>query len=238
MVLTDISEKELEKYIVENLSDEEYEEYDSRKSIKRMLTKLDKYIDSLKESSDELKKLFSEDIPNSYFIKKEIVKFNSFLKKTANKSNEIGLYSGCLDKKDRRDATAVEVKFSMAGERLHITFPTLLPKKIERVSNSTAYTSADIRQMYEPAFNKFFSNGRHIIYSKKAAIIYTHYFTSEREFIDHDNFETKIVTDLITGSMLLDDSPKHCAILMDYKMGEYSHTEVDVIPFDELKSFL
>ena len=92
--------------------------------------------------------------------------------------------------------------------------------------------------MYEPAFSKFFSGRKHVIYSKKAVIVYTHFFSSEREFRDHDNFETKIITDLITANMLLDDSPKHCAIFMDYKMGEQSHTEVDVMPFEELKEFI
>ena len=127
---------------------------------------------------------------------------------------------------------------SLDGERLHIVFPSLLPKRIERQNNQAVYTNADIRQMYEPAFSKFFSGRKHVIYSKKAVIVYTHFFTSEREFRDHDNFETKIITDLITANMLLDDSPKHCAIFMDYKMGEQSHTEVDVMPFEELKTFI
>ncbi len=238
MLLKDIPEDEIKKYIEDNLSEEEYEKYDSKRTVRNILKTLDSYIESLGKSSDELKRLFDEDMPNGYFINNELQKFNRLLKRTVNKSSELGIYSGISGKERIREIAGEDLKMSMDGERLHIVFPTLLPKRIERTSKSAVYTNSDIRQMYEPAFTRFFSHGKHIIYSKKAAIIYTHYFSSEKEFIDHDNFETKIVTDLITANLLLDDSPKHCAILMDYKMGDKSHTEVDVVPFDELKGFL
>ncbi len=237
MLLQDISEDEIQRYIEENLSDEEYEEYDSRKNVRSILKSLDSYIDSMRKSADTLRQLFDEDMPNSYFINGELHKFNRLLKRTVNKSNELGLYSGISGKKKIQEIVGEELKMSMDGEKLHIEFPTLLPKKIERFSNKAVYTNSDIRQMYEPSFTRFFSRGKHIIYSKKAAIIYTHFFTSEKEFMDHDNFETKIITDFITSNLLLDDSPKHCAILMDYKMGEKSHTEVDVVPFDGIQDF-
>ena len=38
--------------------------------------------------------------------------------------------------------------------------------------------------------------------------------------------------------MLLEDNPKYCSIFMDYKMGEYSHTEVDVIPDKDFIEFI
>ena len=154
------------------------------------------------------------------------------------KTSEIGQYSGFTGKQEINMIVGEKLNISMDGDRLHIDFPTLLPKRIGSTNNNAVYTSADIRQMYEPAFTEFFSSRKHNVYQKKAVIIYTHFFSSEKEFRDHDNFETKIITDLITGNVFLDDSPKHCAIYMDYMMGEHSHTEVDVIPFEELRYYL
>ncbi len=211
---------------------------ENRRAVAKMFKTLDGHIRTLKESTDFLKELMFDGSPNAYFVNKELVKVNSTIKKIVNKTMEIGRYSGFTGKHEISRMMGEELDMSLDGERLHIVFPSLLPKRIERQNNQAVYTNADIRQMYEPAFSKFFSGSKHKIYSKKAVIIYTHFFSSEREFRDHDNFETKIITDLITANMLLDDSPKHCAIFMDYKMGDHSHTEVDVMPFEELNEFI
>lgn len=211
---------------------------DNRRAVAKMFKTLDSHIRTLKESADYLKELMFEDSCNAYFVNNELVRLNATIKKIVNKTMEIGRYSGFTGKQEINRMMGEELLMSLDGERLHIVFPSLLPKRIERQNNQAVYTNADIRQMYEPAFSEFFSGNKHVIYSKKAVIIYTHFFSSEREFRDHDNFETKIVTDLITANMLLDDSPKHCAVFMDYKMGEHSHTEVDVMPFEELKEFI
>ena len=216
----------------------EHETSDNRRAVAKMFKTLDGHIASLKSSADFLKELMFEETPNAYFVNDELVKLNAIIKKIVGKTMEIGRYSGFTGKQEISRMMGEELEISLDGERLHIVFPSLLPKRIERQNNQAVYTNADIRQMYEPAFSKFFSGRKHVIYSKKAVIVYTHFFSSEREFRDHDNFETKIITDLITANMLLDDSPKHCAIFMDYKMGEQSHTEVDVMPFEELKEFI
>lgn len=225
----------IEDYIYENITDDEREEYDARSSINKMLKTMDSYIKSLDDTNKTLKEYFNVKEINSYFINKEIEKFNATLKKSIKKIYEISLYSGCVDKETRKEILGEKLEFSQDGERLHIVFPDLLPR---RIKNNSPITSADIKQMYETPFHNHFSKGKHKIYNKKAVIIYTHIFSSEKEFVDHDNFQTKEITDLITSWLLLDDTPKHCAIFMDYKMGEKSHTEVDVIPFDELVDFL
>ncbi len=217
---------------------EEHETSDNRRAVAKMFKTLDGHISSLKASADFLKELMFDESPNAYFVNSELVKLNAIIKKIVGKTMEIGRYSGFTGKQEITRMMGEELETSLDGERLHIVFTSLLPKRIERQNNQAVYTNADIRQMYEPAFSKFFSGRKHVIYSKKAVIVYTHFFSSEREFRDHDNFETKIITDLITANMLLDDSPKHCAIFMDYKMGEQSHTEVDVMPFEELKEFI
>ena len=237
MECTIISEAELKRNEGVRTS-EEHETSDNRRAVAKMFKTLDGHISSLKASSEFLKALMFEESPNAYFVNSELVKLNAIIKKIVGKTMEIGRYSGFTGKQEISRMMGEELEISLDGERLHIVFPSLLPKRIERQNNQAVYTNADIRQMYEPAFSKFFSGRKHVIYSKKAVIVYTHFFSSEREFRDHDNFETKIITDLITANMLLDDSPKHCAIFMDYKMGEQSHTEVDVMPFEELKEFI
>ncbi len=238
MILKELSEDELQRYVEDNLSEEEYDAYDSRREVRKMFDVMDKHIAALKVSTESLKQMMFEQTPNSYFVNEELKNVNVLLRRLVKKSGEIGRYSGFTGKKEMNRIVGEDLEMSMDGQRLHIVFPTLLPKKIERLSNQAVYSNADIRAIYEPAFTRFFSRGKHIIYSKKAVIIYTHIFSSQKEFKDHDNFETKIITDLITANLLLDDSPKHCAIFMDYRMGEHSHTEVDVIPFDELKDYL
>ena len=237
VVLTKISEEKLKKH-EEYTTSEETEVSDNRKAVSKMFKTLDGHISDLKESADFLKEMMFKEPSNTYFVNNEFVRLNSIIKKIVNKTSEIGRYSGFTGKQEINRIKGEKLLFSMDGERLHIVFPSLLPKRIERQNNTAVYTNADIRQMYEPAFSEYFSGRKHIIYTKKVVIIYTHFFSSEKEFRDHDNFETKIITDLITSTVLLDDSPKLCAIFMDYKMGEYSHTEIDVIPFDELLGFL
>ncbi len=236
VVLSKVSDEELKHE--EYSAPEEEAVSDNRRAVSKMFKTLDSHISSLKESADFLKEMMFEDSPNTYFVNNEFVRLNSIIKKIVSKTSEIGRYSGFTGKQEINRIKGEKLLFSIDGNRLHIVFPSLLPKRIERQNNTAVYTNADIRQMYEPAFSEYFSGRKHSIYTEKVVIIYTHFFSSEKEFRDHDNFETKAITDLITASVMLDDSPKHCAIFMDYKMGEYSHTEVDVIPFDELLEFI
>ena len=76
------------------------------------------------------------------------------------------------------------------------------------------------------------------MHTNRVMIVYTMIFSNEKEFIDMDNFQTKEVTDLITTWLSLEDDPKHCALFMDYKMGECSHTEVDVMPYKDFAEYI
>ncbi len=238
MVLRKVTEEEIQKVHDKKRSDAEYNEYDGREGLIKMFDLLDSYVASLQKNVEKLKMYMFQDSPNPYFINLGLKDISVVLRRLVKKTGEIGRYSGYSGRNEMSDVLGEDFEITRDGERLHIVFQSLLPKKIERKSNQAVYSNADIRMMYEPTFTKFFSNDRHVIYSKKAAIIYTHYFSSSREFIDHDNFETKIITDLITSNLLLDDTPKNCMIVMDYKMAEHSHTEVDVIPADEILEFL
>lgn len=235
MDLYELKEEEIDKLIKEGLNEAELEAYDCKTKVADILKGLDNDTEAIKKGINELKVLFAYEKKNDYFIKDAINSTNRRLKRAINGIYNLAIYSGSVSKNERRSITEEKIDFKQDGERLHITFPDLLPRRIRKDS---PYKYSDIVQMYEPSFRRYFECGKHVIYSEKAAIIYTHYFESENEFVDHDNFETKIFTDLITSHMLLDDSPKYCAIFMDYRIGEKSHTEIDVIPYAKLKDFI
>lgn len=231
-----IPTEQIEEYITDMMIEKEYAEYDSRRFISEKICKLELLTDELKYGVNKLKKLFSADTPNVYHIElnmKENYKKMRSIKETI---SLIGGYSGFIKRERMIENNAVELEFRQEGQHLHIEFPELLPKRVS--DTKSFFTYSDVREMYEPSFRKFFSEGKHIIYAEKAVIIYTHYFSDKYRLMDHENFETKTITDLITSSILLDDSPKLCSVFMDYKRGEHSHTEVDVIPFSQFKDFI
>jgi len=233
---TKITDEELQIYIEKEMPECEREEYDLRKEVSNIIKVLDKYNKSLSMSVNDLKLYFDEDEPSPYFIKQEIGKLSNTVRKYIKKIYDIGLYCGCLTKEDRNMIVSEDLMFTQEKERLHIVFPTLLPRRITQ--NDSPVTSADIKQMYQRSFYEFFCKGKHRMHTDRVMIVYTMIFSNEKEFIDMDNFQTKEVTDLITSWLSLEDDPKHCALYMDYKMGEYSHTEVDVMPYDKFLDFL
>lgn len=121
-----------------------------------------------------------------------------------------------------------QIKFEQVNEYLHIIFPTLLPRRLK--GKNDIYSYQDIyMKYYADFFNYFSQNGKHLIYDK-AVLIYTHFFENESQLVDHDNFETKKITDMITSWILPDDNPKFCSQFFRYKLGDYKHTEIEVIP--------
>ena len=235
MQIKDVSDEELKKYVLDNIPQDEREEYDSREKADKLLSLAKGHISGLSSGLKNLSELLSVKVPSSYFVGQEISSINRHLRSISDEIYQLSIISGSSNKEDRKRAVEVPLKFTQNGERLHIVFPDLLPK---RVTKDTPYTYADIKMMYTPAFENHFRTGKHKIYAEKAVIVYTHYFESEKDFIDHDNFETKIITDLITSWLLLDDSPKNCAIFSDYKIGDKSHTEVDVMPYKDFRNFI
>lgn len=239
MVLTRfsrINDEELQKYIEKEMPESEREEYDLRKEVSKILKAMDTYNKSLAKNVNDLKLYFDAEKPNPYFIKQEIGKLSNTVRKYVKRIYDVGLYCGCLTKEDRKEIVSEDLTFTQTGEKLHIIFPTLLPRRISQ--NDSPITSADVKQMYQKSFYEFFCTGKHRMHTDRVMIVYTMIFSNEKEFVDMDNFQTKEVTDLITSWLSLEDDPKHCALCMDYKMGEYSHTEVDVMPYDRFCEYM
>ena len=135
------------------------------------------------------------------------------------------------------DEIAVKLEFIEEKEHLKIVFPDLLPKRLQ-YDNNKNLNKQDIRNMYQRSFLEYARKPEKIRFKERVAIIYNFYFESDREIKDYDNFETKVVTDLIASSIIGEDSPRECIILFNYGIGEKSHTEIDIIPERILPEYL
>ncbi len=116
---------------------------------------------------------------------------------------------------------------------LQIILPIMLPK----IKQHNAKVIALPLQI---ALKKFFKN-KDVDKKIPSVICYCHVYSkdvSPSRHLDHDNIETKSITDIITDFVLYDDGPKflnhyHCSAI-----GEYNHTEIFVVPQNEFIQWL
>lgn len=120
----------------------------------------------------------------------------------------------------------INVKVEVEDDVTHIIFSDLLPKKIK---NGELRDLGNEINTYAAVLNKELEKCNHF-YNEKVVVFFRHIYVKEQEMLDHDNIEIKTVIDTIAVHLLPDDSPKYCAYFMDYEIGEYRHTEIDVIP--------
>lgn len=114
-----------------------------------------------------------------------------------------------------------------------VRIPMLLPKKEH---GSTDY----IRQILYPAMQRFFK-GKIPKKLDRACIVIRHVYSEdrpERRARDHDNIETRIVSDIVAMYTVVDDSPIYCSHLYLTAVGSDERTEVYVIPQSELPTFM
>lgn len=133
-------------------------------------------------------------------------------------------------KKVRRElATVKDVIFEKKGGAYLIRIPELLPHKMH-----TDYTDHTMKYIYDidawrasyyEAFAKEFQYGKINMSSDKVSICYLlHIPTNMQKGIpDTDNYDTKVMTDIISEFILYDDGYRFCNYF------------VDVIPDDALK---
>lgn len=128
------------------------------------------------------------------------------------------------------------VKFVFLEEDvLQITLKELLPR---RYNSGKIYENLDyIRCSYIESFRCFFMD-KHIAYNDRVVILIKNYFTSEAALVDDDNFDAKIITDMIAQYVLIDDNPSRCMKVYDYGIGESSHTEITVFPMNKWMRYI
>ena len=114
-----------------------------------------------------------------------------------------------------------------------VRMPMLLPKK--------EHGSADyIRQILYPEMQRFF-RGKVLEKLDYACIVIRHVYSEdrpERRARDHDNIETRMVSDIVAMFTVVDDSPIYCTHLYVTAPGSEDRTEVYIIPQKELPDFM
>lgn len=125
---------------------------------------------------------------------------------------------------------AKAVKLSLEDENIiKIVLKDLLPRR----QNSKYFENSDyFRFLYTQAFHSFFKD-KEIFYEEKVVILFKNFFLSDKDMIDDDNFDTKIITDCIATYVLIDDNPKRCMKVYDYGLADTRHTEILVFPLSK-----
>lgn len=204
--------------------------YDGAEEVMSYLNRIDELIDKEKEKFDLSFSAYSNKSDHFSFYITELFKI---VNKIRSIIYQIADITGTSDKETLHQIETVKAEFIEEEDYIKIIFPGLLPRRINYRNKSNVLTYTDMRRMYEPAFTEFLRKRKKTVWNKRVIIRYIHFFEQESQIRDYDNFETKIITDLITPLVNFDDSPKECIIMSDYRMGEKCHTEVDIIPYDK-----
>ena len=140
---------------------------------------------------------------------------------------EIGEKSS--NKKIRLDKLTDERKkliFSREEGYLKITLPEMLPHKQQYDSRSQKmkyyYDIDSWKATYYNQFLKEFENGKYRIFSEKVSICYIMHISpsKKRGVADADNYDTKVMTDIITTFLLPDDNFLCCNYMVDIVIDE------------------
>lgn len=217
------------KKITDNLEYSDAIKYDGTVVVGELLRDIKTLLGKNLEKIDYLHFLFDNNKDPEY-IAKTIKETYQNLYLMQHKTRKLGEMCGEVREDEFADIDALDIQFYEYEDRLKIVFPSLLPKRINYASENNLLRYNEIKAMYVPAFDKFSKERKFKGFKDKVLIRYTHFYESEREIRDYDNYETKIITDLITPLAIVDDSPKECMIMSAYKVGDKSHTEADVIP--------
>lgn len=114
-----------------------------------------------------------------------------------------------------------------------LRIPLLLPKK---EGGNTWY----IRGSVLPYFEAFFKDKRPHKYHD-CVIVYRHIYDEsrpEKQWRDHDNIETNMITDIMALYLMTDDGPLVCDHYYCSSKGNGDCTEVYLVPRKDFKAFL
>lgn len=217
MKFKEVNRQELQKYYQEdrNLVNESYldEIIQLSERLHRELLKLQEY-----EKDKKLEKLFMQS-------RRVVVKSEALTQKIRGIPIEYGDADAYKNLKYDLAAKASDIGFFYEDGVLQIILPELVPK---RWKSGEIFENLDyIRCSYREAFREYFSK-QDIFFHEQILLEITHVYTKEEEVLDHDNLDTKIITDLIAEFVLVDDDPRHCKYLIDYRIGERKHSEFKI----------
>lgn len=127
----------------------------------------------------------------------------------------------------------VEMGYTREGW-FHLRFPRMLPKKEE---GSAEY----VRGFLYPAVSRFFRDTSYVRRFGRCVVIFRHVYDEacpENEARDHDNIELNMIIDTIAIYTMEDDSAFKCRHYYYSVPGPYDHTEVYVIPEEDLLTWV
>ena len=129
--------------------------------------------------------------------------------------------------------------FQLEKNAIKIVLPELAPRRFNpRKHDEHFLENLDyIRSSYMEQFKKFF-NEKRIFYRGRVVIQYKNYFESPDRIIDDDNFNYKLLTDMIAEYILHDDNPKCCMKVFDYGIAKFNHTEIMIFPITEWTRYI
>lgn len=164
--------------------------------------------------------------------------------KTAAQVGMIPAEYGIRDKKEYIKRVAVEKKDIMVtqtSEELHIILPELLPHRPQYDSATRQiryYYDVDRwRADYYSAFSAEFLKGKYRLMEEKVCMIFLNHVKGNIS-PDVDNFEYKIITDILTLFILIDDSNRYLSQFMDIVEDEENYTEIIVCPQRKMGNYL
>ena len=111
--LKQLDDEELKKYIDNECSLGEREDFNIRNSTKDKMKSIRTYTKSINESVDLLEEYINEDKLNDYFIGLEINRISSLLKRSIGKVYDISLNFGCVKKEVRKGVVGEKLKKKM-----------------------------------------------------------------------------------------------------------------------------
>ena len=143
-----------------------------------------------------------------------------------------------------------ELKFVKNDGYLEIVMPEILPRKqqydVESGKMHYYYDIDSFKAAYNKQFYEEFMNGKYRIFSEKVSICYIMHISKEMapSMGDTDNYDTKVMTDIISTYLLHDDNFLCCNYFVDIVVDDNvsrlddGFTEIVVCPADRREEIL
>ena len=204
-------------------------------NFQQLIVRIDRMLATAKESSETVKILCEKG--DMIEANEEAFRLEGITEKVVLMTRALPAYTGYPRARSEvnhiiADAVPIDIGYTESGW-FSVRIPLLLPKK--------EHGSSDyIRQILYPAMQRFF-RGRIPHKLDEATIVFRHVYSEdrpERRARDHDNIETRMVSDIVAMFTVVDDSPIYCTHLYVTAPGSEDRTEVYVVPQKELPEFM
>lgn len=163
---------------------------------------------------------------------------------------EIGEKSSNKKIKLKGAAKGKILTFDRTNDYLRILMPEILPRKqqfdVESGKMNYYYDIDSFKATYHKQFYEEFINGKYRIFSEKVSICYIMHISKDMALSmgDTDNYDTKVMTDIISTYLLHDDDFLCCNYFVDIVIdksvnsSDKAFTEIIVCPADRREEIL